>query len=123
MGGVRQKKVETNRTCHVEQTHPSDADRESFVAAHFGSCEAPDISNFNGDFTTWPLFSLQPAIHRAQHIVRSGGFDPAPSWTGFWRGIFELKFAVQWYCQGGKRAKLCEPAAVQIEGHVACNNQ
>merc|ERR1712217_669936 len=110
-------------TCHIKQTHPSDDDRVGFAVANYGSCDDADVSNFTGDFTKWPLFSLRPALHRTEFIVRLGSFDPTPTWRGLWPGIFELKFAIQWYCEGGTRAKLCDPVAFQNKGHFACGNQ
>merc|ERR1712107_620736 len=58
-------------------------------------------------------------MHRVEHITRSGDFD-TESLPELWQGIFELKFAIQWYCKGGERAKLCDAAIHRDKFHHSC---
>ena len=72
----------------------------------------------------WPLFSLQPALNRADYIKALGRF------TTDWRAnmqpryfVWELEFATRFVAGGAQKAVLGQPHATEREGTVSASAQ
>ena len=58
---------------------------------------------WDGHFTHWPLFSLQPAVNKVASILSNGAFNES---ADMWPVHFEFTFGVRWLLGGAIKARL-----------------
>lgn len=65
---------------------------------------------------TWPLWSLRPAMDRAEKVLNVGYFDESDD---MWPVHFELEWAYNWATQKGGVCKAGAYAAYRQSGHIS----